>query len=229
MTGRQILLDLAARQAMGRADFLPSPANQAALTALDGWQDWPGGRMLLVGPPGSGRTHLLRIWAGESDACLLNGDSLTPDALPLARAAPALAVDDAEGVAGDAVREETLFHLFNHAQAAGQPLLLSARDTAGTWGMGLADLESRIQTCPVTRVQRPDDDLLRMVLVKLFHDHQLAVEDPTINFLAARIDRSLDFARRVVEALDQEALSRQKRVSRVMAADVLARLSPPPS
>jgi chromosomal replication initiation ATPase DnaA len=63
-----------------------------------------------------------------------------------------------------------------------------------------------------------------MALVKLFDDRQLAVEEATITYLVPRIDRSLRMARTVVEAIDRAAVTDQKRVTRSMAADVLAGL-----
>ncbi|OSP53844.1 hypothetical protein BV911_15890 [Pseudoruegeria sp. SK021] len=226
MTGTQLLLDLEMARHMGRADFLLAPSNAAALAALDDWRNWPLNRQLLCGPKGSGRTHLLRIWQAETGAALLSGRDLSPDALELAATAPGLAVDDADRTAGDAGRQETLFHLFNLVQSRGVPLLLAAPDAPGTWGLTLPDLESRVQTCPIARLQRPDDHLLRMVLCKLCDDRQLAIGDETLTYLVTRMDRALDVAYRVVNALDHEALSRQKRVSRTMAAEVLSRLFP---
>ena len=61
---------------MTRADFLPAASNQAALEAFADWQEWPGGRMLSVGPPGSGRSHLLHIWATETRARAVASDTL---------------------------------------------------------------------------------------------------------------------------------------------------------
>jgi chromosomal replication initiation ATPase DnaA len=222
MCALQLLLDLASDDRMGRDDFLPGATNAAALSAVDGWQRWPSGRMLICGPAGSGRTHLAALWAGEARARRLSGHTLKrPDW------APAYAVDDADGVAGGPDREEALFHLLNRAEADGAALLMTAQDTPGTWGLALPDLESRLLACPVARLDRPDDALLRMTLVKLCDERQLAIDEATLEFLLARMDRSLSFARRVVAALDHAALRLRKRVTRTMAADILATLQGP--
>lgn len=54
----QLAFDLPIRPALSREDFFISPANALALASLDGWRDWPRGKMVLVGPRGSGKTHL---------------------------------------------------------------------------------------------------------------------------------------------------------------------------
>ena len=67
----------------------------------------------------------------------------------------------------------------------------------------------------------PDDALLRAVLVKLFADRQLAVDESLVAYLATRIERSFAAARAAVAALDQEALRQQRPVTRALAAELL--------
>lgn len=226
MTGRQLVLDLPTAQGLTRADFLPAASNAAALAAIEAWRGWPGGRLLLRGPSGSGRTHLAAIWAQETGALWLSGATLALPALPEPGRLPppAYAVDDADLVAGAPEREEALFHLLSRAQSDGAALLMTAAAAPGVWGLGLADLESRLTACAVALVDRPDDDLVRVALVKLFDDRQLTVAPETVDYLVPRIDRSLAAARLIVEALDRAALSRQKRISRALAAEILAGL-----
>jgi chromosomal replication initiation ATPase DnaA len=59
------------------------------------------------------------------------------------------------------------------------------------------------------------------VLVKLFVDRQLVVDASVVSFVAARIERSFEAAAAAVARLDREALSRGRRVTRPMAADIL--------
>lgn len=217
MTETQLPLNLTPDPRMGRAEFLPASSNAAGLYAVDNWQDWPEHRMLLCGPEGAGRTHLGMLWASETGAAALTGPALCmlPDA------APAYMVDDAHLVAEDPARQENLFHLYNRARADHTPMLLTAPDTPGTWGLDLPDLLSRMLTLPVTRLDPPDDMLLQMALVKLFDDRQISVSAEVITYLSRRIDRSLSAAERIVDTLDRAALSRQKRISRTLAGEIL--------
>lgn len=216
----QLLLDLTPDPGHGRADFLLTPANADALATVDAAAAWPTGRMLVAGPAGSGRTHLAAIWATDRGVPVLNGAGLTPPT-----AAPAYALDDADAVAGDPAAEEALFHLLNRAEADGAPLLMTACDVPGTWGITLPDLDSRLRACPAVRMHQPDDALLAMALVKLCDDRQLALDETVLRYVVARMERSLAAAARIVDALDRAALNRQKRVSRPMAADVLAQMN----
>ncbi|EEW25123.1 conserved hypothetical protein [Rhodobacter ferrooxidans] len=214
--------DLPTSEALGRADFCVSPANALALAALDGWRDWPGGKMLLVGPAGAGKTHLAHIWASDAGAGLIAGSALAGADLP-ALAQTALCVEDAESVAGNPAAEAALFHLHNLAAERGMPLLLTAATPPRDWGLGLPDLASRMQATPLTRLDAPDDALLSALLVKLFADRQISVPPNLIPYLVSRMDRSFAAARALVAALDARALALGRPITRQLAADVIDR------
>lgn len=217
---RQLVFDLPAKDGMTRAEFFVSPANALALAALDGWQGWPGGKMMLLGPPGAGKSHLAQIWATDTGAAQVAGAELADTDIP-ALAAARVVVEDAEAVAGDAQAEAALFHLHNLLAQTGGALLLTAAMPPRDWGLTLPDLMSRMQAAPVTRIEPPDDALLSAVLVKLFADRQLAVAPNLIPYLVARMPRSVGAARELVAALDAAALAEGRPVTRSLAAGLL--------
>ena len=69
-------------------------------------------------------------------------------------------------------------------------------------------------------LEAPDDALLSAVLVKLFADRQIKVDESLIAYLATRIERSFAAAYAAVETLDREALRRKRPVTRALAAEV---------
>lgn len=217
---RQLAFDLPAQEAWRREDFFVSPANAVALAAVDGWRDWPLGKLVLVGPEGSGKTHLARMWAAAVGARIVAGAELAgADIAHLAAGGPVV-VEDAEAVAGNRQAEEALFHLHNMVVPQA-PLLLTARQPARDWGITLPDLRSRMDAASVARLEPPDDALLAAVLVKLFGDRQVVVPAALIPWMVTRMERSLAVARRLVAALDARALAEGKPISRAMAAALL--------
>src|SRR5438477_819089 len=80
---RQLAIDLPPRPAHGRADFLASECNRAALERIVRWPDWPGRRLVLYGPASSGKSHLARPWCAESGARYVPARDLV-SVLPLA-------------------------------------------------------------------------------------------------------------------------------------------------
>ncbi|HVL20908.1 MAG TPA: chromosomal replication initiator DnaA [Amaricoccus sp.] len=217
---RQLVLDLAARPALGRSDFFVSPANALALAQIDAWPAWPGRRLAVAGPEGSGKTHLAHVWAARSQGRLIGAEELPGLDLAAVPEDAAFAVEDADGLFG-AAAEEMLFHLCNHLAARGS-LLVTGREPPARWPLRLPDLASRLAVAPVARLELPDDDLLAAVLAKLFADRQLVVAPEVVRYLAVRIDRALAAAERVVTAIDRTGLAERRPVSLRLAGDVLA-------
>jgi chromosomal replication initiation ATPase DnaA len=106
-------------------------------------------------------------------------------------------------------------------------LLITASQHPGQWRVSLPDLRSRLRALPVAELGAPDDSLLRGVLVKLFADRQIAVEQSVISYLVVRMPRSLDAARVVVAEIDRKALEDKAEVSRPFVARILADLTAP--
>ena len=223
----QLVLDLPARPALGRADFFVSPANALALAQVDAWPDWPARRLAVVGPAGAGKTHLVHVWAARSGAQVLAAADLGAIDPAAAPAEAALAVEDADrlgalpGVARRAA-EEALFHLCNRLALSGS-LMLTGRSAPALWPVALPDLASRLRTAGVARLDSPDDALLSALLVKLFADRQIAVGPDLICYLLGRIERSFAAAEAAVVALDRAGLARKRPITLRLAAEVLSR------
>jgi chromosomal replication initiation ATPase DnaA len=220
---RQLVLDLPARPALGRADFFVSPANRIALAQVDGWPAWPGGRLAVIGPQGAGKTHLAHVWAARAGARVLPAAALPTLDLAVLPADAALAVEDADRL-GDlpapAAAEEALFHLINRLAPAGS-LLLTGRPAPSRWPVALPDLASRLAATAPACLEPPDDALLAAVLVKLFADRQLAVAPGLIDYLVSHIDRAFAAAEAAVATLDRAALARHRPLTARLAAEVL--------
>lgn len=227
---RQLVLELPARPALGRSDFFVSPANRLALAQIDSWPGWPGGRLAVAGPAGSGKTHLAHVWAARSDARVLPAaelPDLDPAGLPAEAAVVVEDVDRLTKLRGPmrARAEEALFHLCNRL-AAGGSLMVSGRAAPARWRVVLPDLASRLRAAPVARLEPPDDSLLAAVLVKLFADRQTDVGPDLIRFLVARMDRSFAAAEATVADLDRAGLARHRPITARLAAAVLGARRP---
>jgi chromosomal replication initiation ATPase DnaA len=214
---RQLALALAHEESLAREDFLTGASNADALNLIERWPDWPDRVLALVGPEGAGKSHLAAIWAETSGARRLSAHALGETDLLHALATSALVVEDA----GADVNERALFHLINLVREEEAWLLITTRSAPGRWSIALPDLASRLRAIPAVPLTAPDDALLRSVLLKLFADRQLAVDDALITYLVTRIERSFAAAKAAVELLDQEALRLKRPVTRALAAEVL--------
>ena len=210
---RQLALALDHAESYAREDFLSGPGNAAALALIESWPDWPANAVALIGPQGSGKSHLAAIWAAASGARTISGRALNEGGLLPALATGALVVEEAA-----AADERTLFHLINLAREEEAFLLFTARTPPTAWPVVIADLASRLRALPVITLQAPDDELLRGLIIKLAADRQLDLKEDVVGYLATHIERSFAAARVAVIALDNEALRQGRRPSRALAA-----------
>ena len=215
---RQLAFALPHAESLTRDNFLEGPANEAGLSLISAWPEWPSRTMLLTGPEGSGKSHLAAIWAERAGARAIAGHAITQAGVPTALATGALVIEDLrEG----GCEEAALFHLLNLAREEGAFLLITTRTPPSGWSARLPDLASRLRALPTVALAPPDDALLRAVLVKLFADRQLAIDEGLVGFVAARIERSFAAAGAIVDALDREALRQRREVNRTLAAELL--------
>ena len=215
---RQLAFALPHAESFTRDDFLEGPANAAGLALIDSWPDWPNRIMLLVGPEGSGKSHLAAIWAEQSGARGISAHALTATAVPGALATGALVLEDLKS---SDVDERALFHLLNLAREDGAFVLITARTPPVAFQIELRDLRSRLRALPTVSLLPPDDHLFRALIVKFCADRQLAIDETVVAYLTNRIERSYAAVRRVVELLDAEALRLGRPVTRALAAEVL--------
>lgn len=221
----QLVLDLPTRPALGRAAFYVAPANRLALALVDSWPGWPGGRLAVTGPTGSGKTHLAHVWAARAGARILAARDVAGLDLATLPGDAAVAVEEVDRLAGlrarRAAAEEALFHLCNHLGAGGGSLMVSGRRAPSRWTIRLPDLASRMAATTVAKLEAPDDALLAALLVKHFADRQVAVGPGLIDYLVPRIERSSAAAEAVVAALDRAGLAGRRPLTPRLAAEVL--------
>ncbi|SDL27998.1 chromosomal replication initiator DnaA [Aliiruegeria lutimaris] len=213
----QLNLDLPVRSATGRENFFLSPGNAIAVAEIDRWRDWPAGKLALIGPEGSGKTHLTHVWASDADAEILPAR----DVVDWEPRPGNFAIEDVPEIAGDAEAERALFHLHNFVLAEGGRLLVSGIQPPALWPIALPDLTSRMRGTPSVRLEPPDDLLLQALLYKLFNDRQITPQSRLVPWLVKRMDRSFAEAGRIVAELDSRALATGRPIGPKLAAELL--------
>ncbi len=197
-------------------DFCPAPSNAAARDWLARPDAWSNGRLVLWGEAGCGKTHLLHIWAREHQAQILNGPGLRG----FIRPDGPVAVDDAELAA----QPEALLHLLNAAAEEGCFVLLAARQPPARMGYKLADLSSRLRASASVEIRAPEDELLEALLTRFAAAHQLHLPIHVRNLLLLHLPRAPAFYREAVARLDRMAMDGGARITRTMAAAMLAEM-----
>ena len=215
---RQLALALPHAESLTRDNFMEGPANEAGLALIERWPDWPNLIMLLVGPEGSGKSHLAAIWAEKAGARMISAHALTAIAVPGALATGALVVEDLKPSDFD---DRAMFHLLNLAREDEASVLMTARVPPAGFEVALHDLRSRLRAVPTVSLLPPDDQLFRGLIVKFCADRQMSIDETVVSYLTTRIERSYAAARQAIDLLDTEALRLGRPVTRALAAELL--------
>ena len=213
---RQLALPLAPAPSFAAADFIADASNMEALRWLSAPAAWPQGRLVLAGPPGTGKTHLLRIAADRHGFEWREGPGLR-GLPPAPRAGVALDLADLPA------EEPAMLHLLNACAEARLPLLMAAAAPPSRWGVRLPDLRSRLATAAVAMTDEPSDALLDALFAKLLADRQLQLDPALRAFLRPRLPRSAAELAQAVARLDRLSLRAGGRLNRRIA---LAALEP---
>ena len=217
----QLIFDLPAIPALGREDFFVAASNAMAVSMIDGDVVWPGGKLVLTGPAGSGKTHLAHVWAKRSGAQIIAAQKVTEAQVPTLATAPVV-IEDLPEIAHDADALKAAFHLHNLVLANGHTLMMTGRAAPNLWDLTLPDLQSRVQAATHVALEAPDDSLLTVVLAKLFADRQILPRPDVIPYLVRRMERSFQSAAELVDILDRAALSESRTLTRALAHRVIS-------
>lgn len=212
---QQIPMNLQHPVSFDLSDFIVSSSNSLAFQFLIAFpkSDYHFG--VLVGPPGSGKSHLLHGWSKDNDAI-----AIAPK-MDVAEMKPGFCyiIDDVNQLdkqGNFSFSDEYLFHLYNWAKEIKAKLVVTANTAPAHWGRKLPDLVSRLGATQVTTIEELDDELLLVILVKLFSDRQLQANINVLNYAVSHMERSFSSALKLVEIVDKTALAEKRKITKAL-------------
>ena len=196
----QLAFSLSYRTVYGREDFWVAPCNQEAIAWIDKYPEWSQHALWIIGPQGSGKTHMARLFSGTG----IEAKNLTGYFRPPFQ--KKMVVENLQ----DLPDEEALLHLFNFVREMGGDLLLTSRFIPD---FSLPDLVSRLNMIPKAEITLPDEMLMRQVAKKAFEDRHILVEESVLDYLSQHLTRSFPLLHRVVAQADQLALESGRKIT----------------
>ncbi len=176
----------------------------------------PGQALWIWGAPGTGKTHLLQAscahWAAEGRRTMYLdlAESGAGAMLPGLETLDVVALDNLQGVLGEARLERALFQLYNELLAQGGTLLLAASAGPVELGAGLADLASRLAAAMVYRLPGLDEVAQLEVLQLRAKKNGLLLGEPAARYLVNRVDRDMASLCGWLDTLDKASLASQR-------------------
>lgn len=183
--------------------LIETPANAAAILTLSRWRYWPDGQMALLGDTASGRSRILRWWAGKTGAAMISGRDLARADIEYVSSLSvnAFAVDDAD----ESDRGEPLLAAMNLCRDRGVALLISGVSDPSGWNMMPLDLQSRLTAFPVSRLGVADDETLKLRLISACKARFMLLPEETAHYLVERMVRSYQMVDIIALELEQAA------------------------
>ena len=229
----QLALNFPHRPSLGREDFLVSPCNQNAVNLIEQWPNWPYFALCIYGPKGCGKTHLANVFAG-----LFAQKTNFPYRIPFIRAeqltigkirnnfeyCKCLVIENLEKLRN----EKDLFHIYNMYRDEGGHILFTSEFAPARLNITLPDLRSRLNIIPTAEINSPDNQLLSALLVKLFADRQVMPSPEIINYMLTNMQRSFNYARQLVQEIDNISLSRKRAISISIVKEAINNLDAEP-
>tara|TARA_Y100001970_G_C14174633_1_gene826227 strand:- start:372 stop:1013 length:642 start_codon:yes stop_codon:yes gene_type:complete len=162
-------------------------------------------KILLIGPPKSGKTHLSKIWENINDAISYDNNLK-------------IILNSKKHVLIDNIfiniDEEEVFHIINHCHSNQLNILITSNTPLKAFKFLIKDLSSRLKTFYRIDITLPDDELLINLMIKLFHDKQIIVKNPKVfNYIISRVHRSYEKVFILIDKIDTLLLKTNRQLT----------------
>jgi len=204
------------------------PAGNEALVAflLEQIKTDGGPGCWLWGSAATGKSHLLQalcerlgdrsIYLPMRDLC-----SMSPDVVEGLATRKFICLDDIHAVERQPEWEHALFSLYNSAGEAGSVLVVSADSAPRDSRFELPDLKSRLSLLPAFHLRpMPEEDRQKALQLRARH-RGLELPDDTARYLINRSKRDMASLYAVLDRLDSEALTAQRRLTIPFVKDAI--------
>lgn len=191
-------------------EFIVTKANQLALTTMQEWPNQTWGvspyknTLILRGPKSSGKTYMAKKWAALSQAHFIkSAHELTENILDHYRA---FVIEDIERK----WHEEKLLHHFNAINEQGKYLLIT---TSNLPVFKLPDLESRIKALNIVDIHEPDDEMMSLLIFKLFSNYSITIDKDIIHYLMKNLAREFPEIIKAVQKINDYSAEQKKKIT----------------
>jgi len=206
----QITFSFDSKDRYDPSEFIESSSNSLALKTLTSWppQTWgvaPYAKTLILrGPKSSGKTYLAKKWSLLSGALLLKKPHQLTESL-LSRH-QAFLIDGFDS----SWDEEKILHQFNSIHESNKYLLITNTQVPK---LTLPDLASRINATNILDIDFPDDNLVSMLIFKLFSNFSVVVNKEVISYLINILPREFPEIIFAVQKINDYAIEHKRKIT----------------
>ena len=118
--------------------------------------------------------------------------------------------------------DENIFHLINHCKLNNLKMYFVSSIDINTYVFKLRDLQSRLREFIYLEIKSPDDEMCKMLMVKLFSDKQIIIKNKEIfDFIFKRLNRTYFDIYFFVEKLDRLSLEKKRQLTIPLIKEII--------
>ena len=218
---KQLYFEMPNKKALGIEDYIITDSNNFAFDLIVKMVKGEINFGLISGPPYSGKTHLSKILIKNArNYKILYFDGDYQNILDRFEDSDFFILENIDKAKHDKFEHE-LFHIINLAKENNKKLLMTSRKRISEIDLNLEDLKSRLNSILEAKIKEPDDQLMELLLIKIFNDKQLKIKPNIIDFLVSRLERSYESINLFIEKIDKFSLEKGKKITIPLINDLL--------
>tara|TARA_E500000331_G_scaffold353379_1_gene403915 strand:- start:1672 stop:2334 length:663 start_codon:yes stop_codon:yes gene_type:complete len=204
----QLLLKFELKQNYKYDDFYVSKSNFYAFNLIDKWPKWEKNIINISGEKFSGKTHLANIFLKKFKGKKIEAKEFSDNDLKELKIYENIVLDNLSLN----VDERLIYSLFNIVDQDNKFLIINSLIPISEIDFKLKDLKSRTKNCLVTKIDKPDDELMFALILKNLSDRQITIDKKLIDFIIKRIDRSYGKIFEFIYKIDEISLKKKKSI-----------------
>ena len=213
----QLILNFDYDQNFKDQDFYVSKSNEFAFKLLNSWPKWEKNFVNLIGEKFSGKTHLVNIFLEKFKGIKIEANELSNVSLNQIKIHENIIVENFH----DQINENLFFTLLNIIDQDNKYLIVTTTKPIVNILFELDDLNSRSKNFILSKIEKPEDDLVFALILKNLSDRQISIDKKLIDFIIKRIDRSYGKIFDFIYKIDKISLKRKKPIDFKIIKEVL--------
>ena len=213
----QLLLNFAFDKNYKSEDYFVSKSNYFAFNLIDSWPKWEKNILNIHGERYSGKSHLSEIFIKKNKGIILKPQNLEKNYEKNLRFHQNIILDNFD----DNIDEKVIFSLINFVDQHSKFLLINSIKPFNKMSFNLKDLASRAKNCLDAKIEKPDDDLIKVLIVKYLSDKQVKISNKLIEFTIKRITSSYSKIFEFIYKIDEISLKKKKSIDQKTIKEAL--------
>ena len=189
-------------------DFYVSKSNKYSFKLLNSWPKWEKNFVNLIGENFSGKSHLINIFLHNFKGIKISANKINNDFLKEIKIYENIIVEDLV----ENIDENLLFTLINTIEQDNKYLIITSTKPIVDFKFTLIDLNSRAMNFLLSKIEKPEDDLMYALILKNLSDRQISIDKKLIDFIIKRISRSYGKISDFIYKIDEISLKRKKPI-----------------